>query len=115
MRLSTRRLVALVAGFVVALFGVGVYEAWWTTAFAAGGLAVALAPREMASRRSIVFGAAITGAALLGGMSLFLLYGAAFGAAWWLIASIASLLAATALALLAWRIGRATSRDIAQR
>jgi hypothetical protein len=106
MGLSTDRLVALIGGFTVALLGVGVYQAWWTTAFALGGLAVALAPRQMAPGRAIALGAAITGAGLLGGMGLFLLYGAMFGASWWLIASIASLVAAVTLALVAWRVGR---------
>jgi hypothetical protein len=115
MELSAVRLVALVAGFCVALFGVGVYQAWWTTAFALGGLSVALMPAHVGPVRGIAIGAAITGAGLLGGMSLFLLYGALWGATWWLLASVASVLAAIALALLAWRLRRgAVSRDIHQ-
>ena len=116
MGLSTVRLVTLVAGFGVALFGVGIYQAWWTTAFALGGLSVALMPAQVPPVRGIAFGAAITGAGLLSGMSLFLLYGALVGATWWLLASMVSLLAAAALALLASRLRRgAVSSDIAER
>lgn len=113
---SRVRLVALVVGFGVSLFGVGVYQAWWMTAFALGGLSVALMPAEAPPVRGLMFGAAVTGAGLLAGMSIFLLYGAMWGATWWLLASVASVLAAVALALLASRLRRgAVTRDMAGR
>jgi hypothetical protein len=105
------RLVALIAGIAVAVVGVGVYQAWWTTAFAVGGLAVAISPSHLSAGRSIVFGVAIAGAGVLGGMSLFFLYGALWGATWWLVATIAAFFAAVALALLASRLQHGASSD----
>jgi hypothetical protein len=103
-QLSAVRVLALVVGVGLALFGVGVYQAWWAIAFAVGGLSVALLPSHVGPVRGLAFGAAIAAAGVLGGMSLFLLYGAMWGGTWWLLAAIGSLVSAAALVLVASRL-----------
>jgi hypothetical protein len=97
--------VALV-GCVAAVYGLGVYQAWWTIAFAIGGVAVGFwAQRDDAILRPLVAGISFVGALLLVGVGLFLLYGWMVGPArpcpecadtrWqWLAASAASIVVA---------------------
>ena len=108
MKASPVGLVAVIAGCVVAVVGLGVYQAWWTVAFLFGGVAVALLlQRRIAPARLLAIGSAISGSVLLGGMSLFLLYGSSFGGGTpWLIASISSIATAAVLMLVARRLLR---------
>jgi DNA-binding CsgD family transcriptional regulator len=105
MRVSPVALVAVFTGCAVAVIGMGVYQAWWTAAFLIGGVAVAmLSQRRMASTRLVAIGSAIAGSALFGGMSIFLLYGSAFGGTPWFVAAVASIVSAVLLALVARRL-----------
>lgn len=101
-------LVALIGGCAVAVYGLGWHQAWWTVAFAFGGVAVALLTQgQVAPARSLAVGSAISGSVLLGGMSLFLLFGASFGGGTpWLVASISSIVIAVALLFFARRLLR---------
>ena len=121
MKSSRIGLVAFFAGLAIAIIGLGAYQAWWTIAFAFGGVAVALlSSRGMAAGRLIGVGAGLTVAVLLAGMSVFLLYGSGWGGPPWLAASIGSILISTLLILLARRLYRgapiatADPRDIAR-
>jgi hypothetical protein len=119
MKPSAVGLVAVIAGCAVAVVGLGAYQAWWTVVFAIGGFAVLLlTQQQMAPARSIAIGSAIAGSILLAGMSLFLLYGSLRGPArpceacddtgtMWLVASIASIVTAILLLLVARRLVRA--------
>ena len=107
MTISPVGLVALIAGCAVAVVGLGAYQAWWTIAFAIGGVAVALlSQRQLASARSIAIGSAITGSLLLTGMSIFLLFGTRFGSTVWLVASLASIVTTIMLLVFARRLLR---------
>jgi hypothetical protein len=107
MKTSPVGLVAPIAGCAIAVVGLGLYQAWWTVVFAIGGFAVALlTQRQMAPARSIAIGSAVSGAILLAGMSLFLLYGSLFGESLWLVASVGSIVAAILLLLVARRLLR---------
>lgn len=66
-------LAAAAVGFAIAAFGLGVYQAWWTLAFAVGGLAIAWADiRGSASAPAIVGGLAIAAILALGFLGVFL-------------------------------------------
>lgn len=97
--------IALVAGLAIAAIGLGVYQAWWTIAFAIGGVAVDVFERRGRSGpRSIATGAAVTGAALCAGMGVFALYGSAWGGAIWFAAAFALLATSIVLLLVARRL-----------
>lgn len=101
-------LVAVIAGGAASIIGLGAYQAWWTVVFAIGGFAVALLTLgRVAPARSIAIGLAIAGSLLLGGMSLFLLYGSSFGGGTpWFVAAITAIATAFALLLFARRLLR---------
>lgn len=99
----------------MAIFGLGVYQAWWTVVFAFGGLAVALlTQRQIRSTRSIAIGSAGAGgramklsvvASLLGmlflTLGIFVLGGRSYPIN--LVAFVAGLgLLSLGVALLAW-------------
>lgn len=119
--MSTARIVSLVvftAGCAIAAIGIGVYEAWWTAAFAIGGALVALSgPRLSSPARSIAVGVAASSSVLLAGMSVFFLYGSMWGGAGWLFAAVGSIVTGIMLALVVRRLLTATStpRDIRER
>jgi hypothetical protein len=104
-------LIVLGAGFVAG-FGVGKYEAWWTIAIAIGGAALAIQEwRGRAAGRSLAVGAGVTAAALLGGMSIFLMFGSLLGGGtMWFAASAASVVLAIALLLVLRRSSSAAPR-----
>ena len=90
-------LIALAAGLVTG-FGVGRYEAWWTIAIAIGGAALAIQDwRGRTAGRALAIGAGVGVALLLGGMSLFFLFGSMWGGAPWFAASAASIIASIGL------------------
>ena len=99
------RIGAAAVGLGIAFYGLGKYEAWWTIAFAIGGLAVLLvAPRQPAGR-AVIVGAAVAGLVAIGMLGTFLMLISQFargdGVPW--LASGASLLLG-ALLLLAFVI-----------
>jgi hypothetical protein len=100
-------LVALAAGLVTG-FGVGRYEAWWTIAIAIGGAAIAIQEwRGRTAGRALAMGTGVAIAMLLGGMSLFLLFGSFVGGGTaWFAASAASLVASIGLLVI---LGRSSS------
>ena len=103
---------ALVVGFGITILGLGLYQAWWTIAFSVGGVAIALLSGPgMAAGRLVAIGAALTFAALLAGMSVFLLFGSGWGGLPWLVAAIGSIVLAVLLAVVARRLyrGRTTA------
>ena len=119
MKPSIVGLVAVVVGFGITIVGLGANQAWWTIAFALGSLAVALlSTGGLAATRLIAVGAALTIAALLAGMSVFLFYGSGWGGTPWLAASIGSLLTSILLIVVARHMYRrgstaaANTRDI---
>ena len=53
-------IVGLAIGLGIAAYGLGRYEAWWTVAFAIGGVAVAIADfRRVRTARAVIAGVAI--------------------------------------------------------
>lgn len=95
-------------GIGIAVVGIDLYEAWWTAAFAIGGALVGLVGfRHRSPTRPLAIGMAASGAALLGGMSLFLLYGSFLGGGMpWLLSAVGAVLAAIALLFVARRLLR---------
>jgi hypothetical protein len=93
-------LVALASG-LVAGFGVGKYEAWWTIGIALGGVALAIQDwRGRSAGRAIATGAGVTAAAILAGMGMFLLFGSLLGGGTtWFAASAASIVISVGLLL----------------
>jgi hypothetical protein len=88
-------------GCAIAAVGIGLYEAWWTAAFAIGGALVGVfGPRMSSPARPLAIGASASGAALLAGMSIFLLFGSLTpGGIPWLLAAVGSIVAAVILVL----------------
>jgi hypothetical protein len=73
-------LAAAAIGFAIAAFGLGVYQAWWTIAFALGGLAIYWAhARGAAAVPAIVGGLTITALLALGVTGLLLAAMGIFG------------------------------------
>jgi hypothetical protein len=109
-------LLVFAIGCAIAAVGIGLYEAWWTAAFAIGGALVGLfGPRLTSPTRPIAMGTAASGAALLAGMSVFFLFGSFMrGGAAWFLAAVGSIVAAIVLALVVRRLLRASAkpRDI---
>jgi hypothetical protein len=107
--MTTTRWVSLLVfavGCGITSIGVGLYEAWWTIAFAIGGALVGLfGPRLTSPARPLAIGTAASGAALLAGMSVFFLFGGVtWGGTPWLLAGFGSMVAATVLALVVRRL-----------
>jgi hypothetical protein len=65
------RIGAAALGFGIAFYGLGKYEAWWTIAFAIGGLAVLIVPRRQPVSRVLLVGAAVAGLVSLGMLGAF--------------------------------------------
>jgi hypothetical protein len=107
-------LAAFAAGCAVTVVGIGLYESWWTAAFAIGGAVVGvIGPRLTAAERPVAIGIAASGAALAGGISAFLLFGSAIGGgAAWFLAGVGSIAGAIVLGTVARRLLRASPRDI---
>jgi hypothetical protein len=105
-------LVLFAVGCAITAIGVGLYEAWWTIAFAVGGALVgAVGPRLTSPGRSIAIGTTASGAALLIGMSAFFLFGTSIsGSLAWLAAAVGSILGAIVLVLVARRLLTAPAR-----
>ncbi|HEY4228066.1 MAG TPA: hypothetical protein VGM49_06990 [Candidatus Limnocylindrales bacterium] len=93
-------------GCAIAVVGIGIYEAWWTAAFAIGGALVGLAGLRLTSpARPVAIGAAASGAALLGGMSVFLFFGTLLGGGSpWFLAAVGSVLTAIVLLFVVRRL-----------
>lgn len=112
-------LAVFATGCAITTVGVGLYEAWWTIAFAIGGALVGLfGPRLTSPARPIAIGTAASGVALLAGMSVFFLFGASMrGGVPWFVAAVASIVGAIVLAFVVRRLLRASSdsHDIARR
>jgi hypothetical protein len=106
-------------GCVLAVVGIGLYEAWWTAAFAVGGALVGLCgPRMSSPVRAVGIGAAASGAALLAGTSIFFLFGSLMrGGLPWLLAALGSIVAAVILVFVVRRLLRPSgpTRDIQRR
>jgi hypothetical protein len=99
-------------GCAITVVGIGLYEAWWTAAFAIGGALVGLFGWRLTSpTHPIAIGTTASGAALLGGMSVFFLFGSMVGGgSAWFVAAIGSIVAAVVLAFVVRRLLRATSK-----
>jgi hypothetical protein len=103
-------------GLAIALVGVGLYEAWWTAAFAIGGTVVGLVGLRHASpTRPLAVGVTTSIAALLGGLSPFLFLGGVMGGGTpWFLAAVGSVVGAVLLVFVARRLLRPNTapRDI---
>jgi hypothetical protein len=67
------RLASAAVGVIVALYGLGKYEAWWTIAFAIGGLAILLFDARHPAWKAIAVGGITAGVIALGMLGLFLI------------------------------------------
>jgi hypothetical protein len=118
-RTSSVSVLVYATGCAIAVVGIGIYEAWWTAAFAIGGALVGLVGlRPSSPARPVAIGAAASGAALLGGMSLFLLFGSLIGGGTpWFLGAVGSVLSAIVLVFVVRRLLLASAgpHDIAGR
>ena len=109
-------LLVFATGCAISVVGIGLYEAWWTAAFAIGGALVGLfGPRLTTPARPIAIGTAASSAALLGGMGAFFLFGSLMrGGTPWFLAAIGSIAAAIVLVVVVRRLLKASAqaRDI---
>ena len=111
-RTSWISLLVFATGCALTVVGIGLYEAWWTAAFSiGGGLVGVFGFRLRSPARPLAIGAAASGAALLAGMSVFLLLGSLMGGGIpWLLAGVCSIAGAIVLAVVVRRLLRASVR-----
>lgn len=108
-------LLVLAAGCAVAAIGLLAYQAWWTIAFAVGGVAAAILGRGRSNpTRTLGVGLEFSGSGLLAILGVFLVYGSQYASArpcdectdpgpTWLAAGLGSIGLAVFLAILAVR------------